>query len=103
MSSSAARPAVAAAAPAVPAPDRLSVDAVVKEVLSGKFEVPAGDLVPDATLGSLDLDSLSLAELALALQEELGFKVEEHEAAKDTTVGELLMTLNAKRAAADTL
>ncbi|MFJ2744849.1 phosphopantetheine-binding protein [Streptomyces sp. NPDC087440] len=75
----------------------------VHSVLTDKFEVAADSIRPEATLESLDLDSLSLAELALALQEELGVKVEEHEATKATTVAELTSTLTAKRAAAGTL
>ena len=67
--------------------------------LTAKFEVPESEIVPDASLESLGLDSLSLAELALILQEELDVKVEEHEAARGTTVGELTRTLTAKRAA----
>jgi acyl carrier protein len=41
---------------------------------------------------------LALAELALALQEALGVPVAEDEAAKHSTVGDLVATLNAKRA-----
>lgn len=76
------------------------VDATLHSVLTGKFEVVAESIRPDATLESLDLDSLPLAELALALQEELGVKVEEHEA---TTVAELTSTLTTKRTAAGAL
>ena len=79
------------------------VDTAVHSVLTEKFEVLADTIRPEATLESLDLDSLSLAELALALQEELGVKIEEHEATKATTVAELTSTLNAKRAAAGAL
>ncbi|MFD3682488.1 phosphopantetheine-binding protein [Streptomyces sp. NPDC058613] len=79
------------------------VQTVVTTVLTEKFEVSPESVLPDATLESLDLDSLALAELALALQEELGVKVEEHEAAKRTTVGELVAALHAKRAERDAL
>ncbi|MEU5294023.1 phosphopantetheine-binding protein [Streptomyces umbrinus] len=75
----------------------------VTAVLTQKFEVSPESIRPEATLesldlDSLDLDSLALAELALALQEELGVPVEEDEAAKHSTVGELVAALNAKRA-----
>ncbi|MEV0579435.1 MULTISPECIES: phosphopantetheine-binding protein [unclassified Streptomyces] len=79
------------------------VDTAVNSVLTGKFEVVPDSIHPESTLESLDLDSLSLAELALALQEELGVKVEEHEATKTTTVAELISTLVAKRVAAGAL
>ncbi|MEV7728673.1 acyl carrier protein [Streptomyces sp. NPDC087917] len=77
------------------------VQSVVTAVLTEKFEVSPEAVLPDATLESLDLDSVALAEPALALQEELGVKVEEHEAAKRTTVGELVAALNAKRTERD--
>ncbi|MFJ9380074.1 phosphopantetheine-binding protein [Streptomyces sp. NPDC101455] len=70
---------------------------VVTAVLTEKFEVSAESIRPEATLESLDLDSLALAELALALQEQLGVPVAEDEAAKHSTVGELVAALNAKR------
>ena len=76
-----------------------SVQTSLHSVLTAKFEVPESEIVPEASLESLGLDSLSLAELALVLQEELGVRVEEHETAKDTTVGELTEALTAKRAA----
>ncbi|MFG2370166.1 phosphopantetheine-binding protein [Streptomyces sp. NPDC048504] len=69
----------------------------VTAVLTEKFEVSAESIRPEATLESLDLDSLALAELALALQEQLGVPVAEEEAAKNSTVGELVAALNAKR------
>ncbi|MGA6223092.1 phosphopantetheine-binding protein [Streptomyces umbrinus] len=70
----------------------------VTAVLTQKFEVSPESIRPEVTLGGLDLDSLVLAELALALQEELGVPVQEDEAARHSTVGELVAVLNAKRA-----
>ncbi|MEV0091250.1 phosphopantetheine-binding protein [Streptomyces sp. NPDC050738] len=72
----------------------------VHRVLTEKFEVAPADITPDATLESLDLDSLSLAELALSLQEQLDVKVEEYEATKATTVAGLIAALQAKLALA---
>ncbi|MEV1019357.1 phosphopantetheine-binding protein [Streptomyces sp. NPDC050264] len=74
--------------------------AALTAVLTEKFEIDPEHIRPDATLESLDLDSLALAELALALQEQLGVQVAEDEAAKHTTVAELTAALNAKYAAA---
>ncbi|MGQ4479569.1 phosphopantetheine-binding protein [Streptomyces sp. SAS_276] len=74
------------------------VQTAVTAVLTEKFEVSPQHIRPEATLESLDLDSLALAELALALQEALGVPVADDEAAKQSTVGELVATLNAKRA-----
>ena len=77
-----------------------SAQACLHSVLSAKFAVPESEIVPSASLESLGLDSLSLAELALVLQEDLGVTVEEHETARETTVGELTRVLTAKHAAA---
>ncbi|UXX94391.1 phosphopantetheine-binding protein [Streptomyces sp. AD2-2] len=74
------------------------VQTAVTAVLTEKFEVSPEHIRPEATLESLDLDSLALAELALALQETLGVPVADDEAAKHSTVGELVATLSAKRA-----
>ncbi|PYC66078.1 hypothetical protein C7C46_31810 [Streptomyces tateyamensis] len=76
------------------------VQSILRSALTAKFEVPGSAIVPEASLESLGLDSLSLAELALILQEELGVKVEEHETAGSTTVGELSRVLLAKCATA---
>lgn len=73
---------------------------VVAAVLMEKFEVSADSIRPDATLASLDLDSLALAELALALQDQLGVRVDESEATKRTTVAELTATLATRHIAA---
>ncbi|MER5257136.1 MULTISPECIES: phosphopantetheine-binding protein [unclassified Streptomyces] len=80
-----------------------SVDTAVHSVLTAKFEVPQDLIRPEATLESLDLDSLALAELALALQEELAVEVQEHEATKSTTIAGLTAALAAKRTAAGVL
>ncbi|MYW66801.1 hypothetical protein GTY65_22425 [Streptomyces sp. SID8379] len=76
------------------------VGSAIAAVLTEKFEVDPAAVRPDATLESLDLDSLALAELALALQEQLGVDVAESEASKQTTVAELTATLTAKHATA---
>ncbi|MEK0100478.1 phosphopantetheine-binding protein [Streptomyces sp. A475] len=71
--------------------------AAVATVLMEKFEVSADSIRPDASLASLDLDSLALAELALTLQERLGVRVDESEATQRTTVAELTATLAARQ------
>ncbi|MET1072145.1 MAG: phosphopantetheine-binding protein [Umezawaea sp.] len=77
-----------------------STDAVLFDLLATKFDVPEQEITPEATMDELDIDSLALAELALALEERIGVKIEDHEAGKDTTVAQLTATLAAKRAAA---
>lgn len=60
-----------------------STDAVLFDMLTTKFNVPEEEITPEATMDELDIDSLALAELALALREESGVKIEDHEATKD--------------------
>jgi acyl carrier protein len=75
------------------------VQTSLHSALTDKLGVTGSEIVPTASLESLGLDSLSLAELALVLQEDLGVTVEEHETAGATTIGELTQALTAKRAA----
>jgi acyl carrier protein len=75
-----------------------TVQTTLYSTLTTKFQVPESEIVPSVSLGALGLDSLSLVELALILQEQLGVDVEEHETAKDTTVAQLTDVLTAKRA-----
>jgi len=77
-----------------------STDAVLFDLLTTRFNVPEREITPESTMDELDIDSLALAELALALQEEVGARIEDHEANKDTTVAQLTATLAAKRATA---
>jgi acyl carrier protein len=79
-----------------------STDAVLIDLLTTKFNVPEREITPGSTMDDLDIDSLALAELALALQEQVGVKISDQEAARDTTVAELTATLAAKRATAVT-
>ncbi|MGY0019691.1 phosphopantetheine-binding protein [Streptomyces sp. cg35] len=72
------------------------VASAITEVLTEKFEVDPAAVRPGATLESLDLDSLALAELALTLQERLGVPVDGDEAAKHVTVAGLAAVLSAK-------
>lgn len=74
-----------------------STDSVLLALLTDKFHVPAQDITPGSTLDELDIDSLALAELSLTLGEQLGIKLDEHEAGKDTTVAELTATIESKR------
>lgn len=55
-------------------------------LLTEKFEVPADRIDPRATLGELDLDSLSVVELYLTLQEHWSIPLDENEATAELTV-----------------
>ncbi|MFK4065190.1 acyl carrier protein [Streptomyces sp. NPDC029674] len=76
--------------------------ATIHRVLTDDFEVPAEAIHPQATLESLDLDSLALAEFSLILQERLGVKPAVGIVAKTTTVSRLAASLAAGRDAGST-
>jgi acyl carrier protein len=69
----------------------------VERILVETFRVPAEDVQPDATVESLDLDSLDLVELTLAIEEELGVKIEDDELEGITTVRDAVDLVAAKQ------
>ncbi len=63
-----------------------NIYANVERILIETFQVPADEVSPDATFESLELDSLDLVELTLAVEEELGVKIEDEEVERIRTV-----------------
>ncbi|MEU3496181.1 acyl carrier protein [Kitasatospora cineracea] len=61
----------------------------IAAVLTGKFDVPADLITARASFQDLDLDSLSVVELYVTLQEEWGVPLDAEAATGDVTVGEL--------------
>lgn len=70
----------------------------VKELLTDKFGVPPEDVRPEATFEDLDLDSLDLVEFALAVEEELGVRISDDEAAELETLSDTVGLLESKGA-----
>lgn len=58
-------------------------------LLTTKFEVPAGQITPTATLADLELDSLAVVELYVTLQEHWHIPLDDSEATDDRTVEEV--------------
>lgn len=48
-------------------------------LLAERFGVPAGEIVPEATFADLELDSIALVELGMAVEDEFGVKIAEGE------------------------
>lgn len=69
------------------------VTELVTAVLTGKFDVPAELVTARARFRDLDLDSLSVVELYVTLQEEHGVPLDADTATLDTTVQQLVDTL----------
>ncbi|WP_100838814.1 acyl carrier protein [Kitasatospora fiedleri] len=65
------------------------VTARITAVLTEKFDVPAELVTARASFQELDLDSLSVVELYVTLQEEWGVPLDAEAATGEVTVGEL--------------
>lgn len=59
-------------------------------VLIAKFDLEPGTLAADPTLESLDLDSLAIVQLAVAMEREFGVEFDEEELTERTTVGDIV-------------
>ncbi|MFY4723496.1 acyl carrier protein [Streptomyces sp. LaBMicrA B280] len=70
-------------------------------LLRNKFEVPADRIVPTATLGELDLDSLAVVELYVTLQEEWGIPLDDSGASAELTVAEVARAVSEQLALRD--
>ncbi len=73
-----------------------NIYANVERILTDTFQVPAEEVSPEATFDSLELDSLDLVELTLAVEEELGVKIEDEEMEKIRTVRDSVDLIAAK-------
>lgn len=52
---------------------------ILKTLVATKFKVPPAEIVPGVRLTDLDLDSLDMVELSLAIEQELGVRVSDDE------------------------
>lgn len=68
----------------------------LKRILVERVGIPAEDITEDllATFDHLGLDSLSLIEVQLAMQEEYGFQIDDEEAARIHTIGDAIDLVN---------
>ncbi|MBP0453364.1 MULTISPECIES: acyl carrier protein [unclassified Kitasatospora] len=70
---------------------------ILRDCLVEEFDVAADRVGPDATLASLELDSLALVELSLMVEERIGVTVTDIR--PDGTLGELAAFADAGLAA----
>lgn len=63
-------------------------------LLNAKIGVETESLTGDTTLESLDLDSLLIVELSVAVEKEFGVVLDETQLAPERTVDEVLGTLD---------
>ncbi|MER6735986.1 phosphopantetheine-binding protein [Streptomyces puniciscabiei] len=62
---------------------------IIKDFFAAQFTVPDDQLTPDAYLTDIGIDSLALVELALVLEKESGFPVDDDDLKAARTLGEL--------------
>jgi acyl carrier protein len=69
-------------------------------LISKVASIPESEVRPDATPRLLDIDSLSLVEIAVCAEGDLGIRVDNEDLLPDYTVAAMAATLNARLAAA---
>ncbi|MCG7528818.1 acyl carrier protein [Streptomyces sp. OfavH-34-F] len=67
----------------------------ITDVLSRTFKVPVAEILPDATMDSLDMDSLAVAEFAVVLREATGVELDTATLHRRTTLAQLTDHLHA--------
>ncbi|AXG79089.1 acyl carrier protein [Streptomyces paludis] len=66
----------------------------ITEVLTGTFKVPEAEIVPEATMDSLEMDSLAVAEFAVIIKETLGVVADSGTVLKDASLAEITAYLD---------
>ncbi|MBB5933358.1 acyl carrier protein [Streptomyces zagrosensis] len=56
-------------------------------LLTKLHEAPPGDITPDVTYAELDVDSLTLVEISMHVERELGVSIEDNELHPDLSLG----------------
>jgi acyl carrier protein len=59
----------------------------LRDILAGPFKVDPEKITPESTLEQLGLDSLSVVELSLILETNLGVKISDDELLDTPTIG----------------
>jgi acyl carrier protein len=70
---------------------------LVERILVETFGVPAEEVSPEVTFESLDLDSLDLVELTMAIEDETGITIEDEEVEDIRTVRDAVERLERER------
>jgi acyl carrier protein len=62
----------------------------IKAIMVRKFQLDPADVLPDASLTDLQLDSLDLVELSLVLEKELNARISDDELAEAQQLGAIV-------------
>jgi acyl carrier protein len=68
------------------------------DILTRLHDAPAHRLRPEATLGELDVDSLTTVEISIRIERDLGVSVGDDELQPDLTLADLTGLVEARRA-----
>ncbi|MER6957935.1 MULTISPECIES: acyl carrier protein [unclassified Streptomyces] len=69
------------------------------ELLVRLHDAPADRIRPAATLGELDVDSLTTVEISIRIERDLGVRIGDDELEPDLTLGDLAGLIDARRRA----
>ncbi|MFV9671924.1 MAG: acyl carrier protein [Acidimicrobiia bacterium] len=77
--------------------DRTEIESKLTDLLVDELGIERDDIRPDAKFEEdLDVDSLGVVELLMALEDNFGVKIPDEEAEQITTVGEAVDLVEAK-------
>jgi acyl carrier protein len=77
--------------------ERTEIESKLTDLLVDELGIERGDIRPDAKFEEdLDVDSLGVVELLMALEDNFGVKIPDEEAEQITTVGEAVDLVEAK-------
>ncbi|MFH0177016.1 acyl carrier protein [Streptomyces cacaoi] len=69
------------------------------DILTRLHDAPADRIRPEATLGELDVDSLTTVEISIRIERDLGVTVGEDELGPDLTLGHIAGLVDARQTA----
>lgn len=77
--------------------ERSELEEKLMALMSSELEIPREKITLEATFGDdLEVDSLGVVELLMALEDEFGIEIPDEEAEGITTVGEAIDLVQAK-------
>ncbi|KUN04568.1 acyl carrier protein [Streptomyces yokosukanensis] len=68
-------------------------------ILRKLHDAPVDRIRPEATLGALDVDSLTTVEISIRIERDLGVAVGDDELQPDLTLGDIVGLIDARKAA----
>ncbi len=70
--------------------------AVLQRIMASEFDLDPGSIHPESDFVSLDLDSIDAVDLAVSVEEEIGFQFETEDLARLVTVQDVVDLISGK-------